>query len=70
MNEGTARALGVLESATVTLSTDSGSVTLPLRIADVADSTVWAPLDSEGSAILPALGAGHGAIVRVTGDGA
>ena len=65
MSRATADSLGVANAATVTLSTDSGSVTLPLSIGDVADGTVWAPLNSEGCALL-AIGATYGSVVRVT----
>ena len=69
MSQATAQALGVAGAASVTLATEAGSVTMPLRIADVADGTVWAPLHSEGCALL-AIGGRHGAVVRVTGGGA
>ena len=69
MSLATATSLGVANSATVTLSTTTGSVTLPLSIGDVADGAVWAPLNSEGSALL-GIGATHGSVVRVTGGAA
>ncbi|MGI9197909.1 MAG: NADH-quinone oxidoreductase subunit G [Candidatus Nanopelagicales bacterium] len=69
MSQATADSLGVAGSATVTLSTSAGSVTLPLRIADVVDGAVWAPLNSEGSALL-AIGARHGSVVTVRGGAA
>ena len=69
MSRATAESLGVANSATVTLSTDSGAVTLPLSIGDVADGSVWAPLNSEGSALL-GIGATYGSVVRVTGGAA
>lgn len=66
MSQATADSLGVAHSASVTLSTPTGSVTLPLHIGDVADGAVWAPLNSEGCALL-GIGAHHGSVVRVTG---
>lgn len=69
MSLATATSLGVANSATVTLSTTTGSVTLPLSIGDVADGAVWAPLNSEGCALL-GIGATHGSVVRVTGGAA
>jgi NADH-quinone oxidoreductase subunit G len=62
----TAVALGLMGASTVSLATDRGAVTLPLRIADIADGAVWAPLRSEGCDLLE-LGAHHGTSVRVTG---
>ena len=69
MSEETARALGLGQAASVTVSTDQGSLELPLRIADVVDGAVWVPMTSEGSRVL-AIGASHGTRVRVTGGAA
>jgi len=69
MSSATAQALGLAEGSTVTVSTDTGSVSLPLRFAEVADHTVWTPLNSEGSAVV-SIGAEHGSIVRVSGGSA
>ena len=69
MSESTATALGVAGRSTVMLASDRGSVELPLRIDDVADGTVWAPLYSEGRD-LQALGLRHGSAVNVTGGAA
>ena len=69
MSEATARALGLGQAASVTVSTDQGSLELPLRITDVVDGAVWVPMTSEGSRVL-AIGASHGDRVRVTGGAA
>ncbi len=66
MSSETARSLGLGQAGSVTVSTDHGSLELPLRIADVVDGTVWVPMTSEGSRVL-AIGASHGTRVRVTG---
>ena len=66
MGAETARALGLTEAASVVVSTDEGSIELPLRIADVVEGAVWIPMTSEGSRAL-AIGASHGSRVRVTG---
>jgi len=66
MSAETARSLGLGQAGSVTVSTDQGSLELPLRIADVVDGTVWVPMTSEGSRVL-AIGATHGTRVRVTG---
>ena len=66
MSRGTAEALGVAGADVITVSTPSGAVTLPLRIADVVDGAIWAPMCSEGCDLL-SIGAFHGATVRVTG---
>ena len=69
MSAETARSLGLGQAGSVTVSTDQGSIELPLRIADVVDGTVWVPMTSEGSRVL-AIGATHGTRVRVTGGAA
>ena len=69
MSEETARSLGLGRASSVTVSTDLGSLELPLRIAEVVDGTVWVPMTSEGSRVL-AIGATHGTRVRVTGGAA
>jgi NADH-quinone oxidoreductase subunit G len=65
----TARALGLAQAGSVTITADGGSLELPLRIADVVDGAVWVPMASEGSRVL-AIGASHGSRVRVTGGAA
>jgi NADH-quinone oxidoreductase subunit G len=41
--------------ATVTLTGDRGSVTLPTEIADLADDVVWVPANSFGTGVLAGL---------------
>ena len=69
MSEATARAAGLAQASSVVVSTDEGSVELPLRIADVVEGSVWIPMGSEGSRAL-GIGAKHGSRVRVTGGAA
>jgi len=66
MGADTARALGLAQASAVVISTDKGSIKLPVRIADVVDGAVWVPMSSEGSRLL-SIGARHGSAVRVTG---
>ena len=66
MSAETARALGLAQAGSVTITADGGSLELPLRITDVVDGAVWVPMASEGSRVL-AIGATHGSRVRVTG---
>ena len=56
--------LGAGESLTV--STSTGSVTLPAVVGGVADGVVWLPECSAGSTVHQTLGAGHGSQVTVT----
>ena len=66
MSEATASALGVLGRQTIVIVADSGAVELPLSLGDVADGTVWAPLNSPGCDLV-AIGARHGSAVQVRG---
>ncbi len=55
---------------TVTVTGPAGSVTLPLKVADIADDVVWVPMNSPGCHIHTDLGATPGASVRLTAGGA
>ena len=50
----------------VTVSTATGSITLPAVVGGVSDGTVWLPECSAGSTVHQTLGAGHGSRVTVT----
>lgn len=50
----------------VTISTERGSVTLPVELADLPDGVVWLPANSAGSRVRADLGAGHGALVSIS----
>jgi NADH-quinone oxidoreductase subunit G len=54
-------------SQTLTISTDRGSITLPLFITEMVDDVVWIPENSSGSQVRRSLGVGAGAIVTITG---
>ncbi|RBM21273.1 NADH-quinone oxidoreductase subunit G [Prauserella sp. PE36] len=54
----------------VTVSTDRGSITLPIEVADLPDGVVWLPGNSPGSKVRATLGAGHGAMVSIAAGGA
>ncbi len=57
--------LGIPEGAAVAVSTDAGSVSLPVAVADLPDDVVWVPAHSGGVHVTRDLGAGHGATVRL-----
>ncbi|HJQ48234.1 MAG TPA: NADH-quinone oxidoreductase subunit G [Amycolatopsis sp.] len=52
---------------TVTVSTDRGSITVPVEPADVPDGAVWLPANSADSTVRATLGVGHGAVVSIRG---
>jgi NADH-quinone oxidoreductase subunit G len=69
LSAGTAASAGLADVDVVTVSTDRGSVTLPVALADLPDGVVWLPGNSPGSALRSTLGAGHGDLVSLTAGG-
>jgi NADH-quinone oxidoreductase subunit G len=65
----TAEVLGVQNAAAVTVSTDRGSVTVPIEYADLPDGVVWLPGNSGDATVRRTLGVGHGAAVNVHAGG-
>jgi NADH-quinone oxidoreductase subunit G len=61
-----AAGLGVLDGEPVTVSTDRGSLTLPLEIADLPDDVVWVPTRTREAHVRTDLAASHGSVVRIT----
>jgi NADH-quinone oxidoreductase subunit G len=62
LSEATAKGYQV-----VTVSTEWGSITLPVEVSDLPDGVVWLPANSGGSNVRVSLGAGHGSVVSITG---
>jgi NADH-quinone oxidoreductase subunit G len=61
----TAAAADVFDGDLVTVSTDRGSITLPVAITEMVDHVVWLPLASRGCRVHEQLGASPGDTVRV-----
>ncbi len=59
--------LGLGTGDSVTVSTDRGSIDLPVTPGDIADDVVWLPTSSNGVHVHHALGASAGDVVRVEG---
>jgi NADH-quinone oxidoreductase subunit G len=66
LSEATAASLGLPAGGDVTVSTPTGSVTLPVVIAAMPDDVVWLPTNSPGSRVRLDLAAIHGSWVRIT----
>ncbi|MGX9673526.1 NADH-quinone oxidoreductase subunit G [Mycobacterium sp. HM-7] len=62
-------AAGIGASESLTVSTDLGSITLPLEITDMPAGVVWLPLNSPGSTVHATLGVAPGAVVSISGAG-
>ncbi len=67
VSEKTANSVG---TETITVHGTTGSVTVPVEIADVLDDVVWLPMNSPGCHIYTELGAAYGDSVRITAGGA
>lgn len=65
LSPATAAELGVTSDDPVTVSTDRGTVTLPLAVTEMPDRVVWLPTNSPGSAIHRQLGVTGGALVSI-----
>ena len=65
ISANTAAIIGVGEADLVIISSERGSIELPVAIRDIADNLVWVPRNSQGSQVIPALGFTGGA-VKVT----
>ncbi|HCS59023.1 MAG TPA: NADH-quinone oxidoreductase subunit G, partial [Gordonia polyisoprenivorans] len=61
----TASAAGLTDGHDVELSTDSGTLTLPLLITDMVDGVVWVPTYSVSSHVRSQLHAESGDVVAV-----
>lgn len=66
VSAGTAQSLGATDGDWLTVSSDHGSVSLPLAITDMPDSTVWLPTNSPESHIYEALRLTGGGSVRLS----
>ena len=66
LSPATATELGAQEGDPVTVSTDRGSITLPLVLADLPDRVVWLPTRSPDAAVRRDLAAVPGDVVRLS----
>src|SRR5690554_1274416 len=65
LSAATAQALGVADGEQVAVSTEHGTITLPVLVTPMADHVVWLPGNSPGSRVRPTLRAGGGSVVAV-----
>ncbi|GAB2553778.1 NADH-quinone oxidoreductase subunit G [Kribbella endophytica] len=63
----TAHRVGVTEGDELVVSTDAGSIRLPVAITPMTDNVVWLPTNSADSHVRRALHADHGSIVTIAG---
>jgi NADH-quinone oxidoreductase subunit G len=65
LSAATAAEIGVAPGESVAVSTDSGTIILPLRVEAMPDRVVWLPTNSPGSHVRASLGADTGSVVAV-----
>ncbi|WP_406319237.1 NADH-quinone oxidoreductase subunit G [Streptosporangium sp. NBC_01639] len=65
ISAATAAESGVVDGDKVTITTGQGSLSLPVRIADLPDRVVWLPANSAGRSVTRDLCATAGDIVRI-----
>jgi len=66
LSAATAAELGAVEGGLVTVSSDRGSLTLPLVVADLPDRVVWVPMRTPDAAVRRDLAVRPGAVVRLS----
>ncbi|MGY4767031.1 NADH-quinone oxidoreductase subunit G [Kribbella sp. CWNU-51] len=66
----TARRLGVADGDELAVSTDAGSIRLPVVVTTMTDNVVWLPTNSADSHVRRSLHADHGSIVTIAGGNA
>ncbi len=65
LSPATAAETGVADGDKLTVSSGLGSVTLPVRIADLPDRVVWLPTNAAGCSVTRDLRAGAGDVVTI-----
>lgn len=70
VSANTAKANGLVDGNLVVLESTTGKMVLPLEIAEVADETIWVPLNSDGSTPLINLSISIGDLVVAKDGGA
>jgi NADH-quinone oxidoreductase subunit G len=66
LSPATAAAVGAGDGELVTVSTDRGSMSLPLVVTEMPDGVVWLPTNSVGSGVRASLAPASGALVRLS----
>jgi NADH-quinone oxidoreductase subunit G len=65
----TAASLGLSDGQAVTVSTERGSITLPLQVTEMPSKVVWLPTCSPGSHVATSLAASSGSVVTLSAGG-
>ena len=66
LSAATAAEIGAVEGGPVTVSSERGSLTLPLVVAEMPDRVVWVPMRTPDAAVRRDLAVLPGSVVRIT----
>lgn len=66
LSAATAAEIGVVEGEEVSVATDTGTLVLPVVIAEMLDRVVWVPTNARGYPVRATLGIGNGSLVTLT----
>jgi NADH-quinone oxidoreductase subunit G len=66
VSKTTAEQVGVRPGESISVSTDRGTIVLPVAVDVMPDGVVWLPTNARGCAVRPTLGATAGDTVRLT----
>ncbi|WP_344139260.1 molybdopterin dinucleotide binding domain-containing protein, partial [Luedemannella flava] len=69
LSKDRAASLGVADGDPVRVSTDKGSITLPVELTDMPDAVVWVPTNSPGATVRRSLGVTSGDVVTISRGG-
>ncbi|GAA4349103.1 NADH-quinone oxidoreductase subunit G [Angustibacter luteus] len=69
LSAATAAEVGVEDGELVTVTSERGSLTLPLAVTDLPDRAVWLPTNQTGFAVRATLGVDAGAVVTLSRGG-
>jgi len=69
VSAATAAGIGATDGDPLTVSSECGSLSLPLVVTEMPDQVVWLPLNSPGSAVHRQLGVTTGAVVHIEAGG-
>ncbi len=70
LSAATAAETGVTDGQSLTVSSNGGSIRLPVLVTEMPDRVVWVPANSVGSRVYLDLGVGAGAVVTLSAGGA
>jgi NADH-quinone oxidoreductase subunit G len=65
LSAATAAEIGGAEGDLIRVSTEHGSILLPLVVAEIPDRVVWVPMNSPGTPLYERLRVGVGAVVSI-----